>query len=44
MKKVFKIVGGIVAFTAMVAGIGAIVMLLWNWIVPTVIGWQAITC
>ncbi|MDR1517515.1 MAG: hypothetical protein LBS52_05425 [Dysgonamonadaceae bacterium] len=43
MKKIFKIIGGIVGIIATVAALGAVVMYLWNGIVPTVIGWGTIT-
>ena len=33
---------GILIFLAVFAAGAAAVMLLWNWLVPTIIGWQAI--
>jgi len=42
-RKKFKIVGGIFAFIAVFAAVTAIVMLLWNALIPSVIGWGAIS-
>ncbi len=38
-----KKVGGIFVFLAVFAGASAIVMLLWNALIPSIIGWSAIT-
>jgi hypothetical protein len=42
-KLLWMIPVGIVALAAFIAIGGQIVMLLWNWLVPAIIGWKLIT-
>ena len=48
MKKGFKIIGCIALGALFIAGVGAVTMLLWNWLVPSLFGgpviqfWQAL--
>ena len=36
-------VGGVFMFLAVTAAAAAVVMLLWNWIIPAVTGWSTLT-
>lgn len=42
MKRNVKRFWGIGAFLVMFAAASAVVMLLWNWLIPSIIGWAAI--
>lgn len=43
MRRISRVVGFALAVTAVVIAAGWVVMMLWNWLIPPLIGWHALT-